>query len=60
MSATLEFATIQEHAKLLKLPTLSEECGRFVKQAAREVQAQRDIVADLAGSIAQSKDAGEV
>ena len=60
MSATLEFAAIQKQAKLLQSPTLIGQFKCFVEQAAREAQAQRDIVADLAGSIAQSKDAGEV
>ncbi len=38
MSATLEFAAIREHAKLLKLPTLGGQFERFAEQAAKEAQ----------------------
>ena len=43
MSATLEFAAIREHAKLLKLPTLGGQFERFAEQAAKEAQTQRAI-----------------
>jgi len=38
MIATLEFAAIRQHAKLLKLPTLAGQFERFAEQAAKEAQ----------------------
>lgn len=38
MSATLEFAAIRQHAKLLKLPTLGGQFERLAEQAAKQSQ----------------------
>ena len=38
MSATLEFAAIRQHAKLLKLPTLGGQFERLAEQAAKQAQ----------------------
>ena len=60
MSATLEFAAIREHAKLLQLPTLSGQFKRFAEQAAKEAQTQLDFAANSGNWIPPSKDAGGV